>query len=351
MINSSIGKIYVFCPYGLVTGGSEALHQLVFYINKQIKDKAVLIYADIRSKKESIPTSYQQYITTYGLREDINDEENNVLIVPETLWFHLSQYKHVQKYIWWLSVENNTKQAKGDKIKKIFKKLFSIKVWKKIFRGYYSKDKIKDFSKNTPYDFTKEENKIHHLTASYYAYDYVKQNSSNEVSLLIEPISLYYLKQSGYQSKENRKSQVLYNPVKSGTYVNKLKKKAKDISFVALSGFSQEQLLNLYRESKVYIDFGPFPGAERMPKEACYNGCLIITGRNGASNYKEDVSIPEEDKYLSDNESMMKVIDKIHLFFKNYENYQNRDQDYYDKISNLEKNFNKQIKETLLSYK
>ena len=43
MINSSIGKIYVFCPYGLVTGGSEALHQLVFYINKQIKDKAVLI--------------------------------------------------------------------------------------------------------------------------------------------------------------------------------------------------------------------------------------------------------------------------------------------------------------------
>ncbi|MDY3907855.1 MAG: hypothetical protein SOZ42_04370 [Candidatus Enterosoma sp.] len=88
-----------------------------------------------------------------------------------------------------------------------------------------------------------------------------------------------------------------------------------------------------------------------MPKEACYNGCLIITGRNGASNYKKDVSIPEEDKYLSDNESMMKVIEKIHLFFKNYENYQNRDQDYYDKISNLEKNFNKQIKETLLSYK
>ena len=65
----------------------------------------------------------------------------------------------------------------------------------------------------------------------------------------------------------------------------------KEINFIPLKGYNQKELISLFRESMVYMDFGFFPGAERLPKEAVINGCLIITGRNGASDFHGDVHI------------------------------------------------------------
>lgn len=342
---TSYKQIYILCPYGLVTGGSDALHQLVFYINQVHKDKATLVYCDRKERDLSIPSSYQEYISKYALLEDIPDEKDILLIVPETLYFHLDNYHNLKKYIWWLSIDKNTSQTSTNKIKDIIKKLFSIKTWKRIFSGYYSKEKIKDFKNNTPYDFTSEKDDIIHLCASHYAFDTIKQKSKNETHLLVEPISLYYLKKGPYQKHDERKKQVLYNPVKSGAYVKELSRKRKDISFIPLTGYNQNELLELYRHSLLYVDFGPFPGAERMPKEACYNGCLIITGRNGASNYYEDVLLPDEDKFIVSKENINPVLDRIDAMLNDPDKYYQEEQPYFERISALEANFLKAIEE------
>lgn len=45
--------------------------------------------------------------------------------------------------------------------------------------------------------------------------------------------------------------------------------------------------------AKVYIDFGHHPGKDRMPREAAIAGCCIVTGRQGAAKFPEDIFIPD----------------------------------------------------------
>ena len=49
--------------------------------------------------------------------------------------------------------------------------------------------------------------------------------------------------------------------------LDKVSKVAPELKFEALRGLTQEQLIEKYETSKLYIDFGAFPGAERIPEE------------------------------------------------------------------------------------
>ena len=55
-----------------------------------------------------------------------------------------------------------------------------------------------------------------------------------------------------------------------------------------------------------YIDFGPHPGMDRLPREATLAGCVVITNREGAANFDEDVPLPSEFKFSKFN------VDKIY---------------------------------------
>ena len=46
-----------------------------------------------------------------------------------------------------------------------------------------------------------------------------------------------------------------------------------------------------------YIDFGPHPGMDRLPREAALAGCIVITNREGAAAHDEDVPLPPEYKF------------------------------------------------------
>ena len=43
--------------------------------------------------------------------KDIEDNENNILVVPEMENHILNNYKMIKKYIWWLSVDNDLKYS------------------------------------------------------------------------------------------------------------------------------------------------------------------------------------------------------------------------------------------------
>mmetsp|Transcript_5943 Transcript_5943/g.12604 ORF Transcript_5943/g.12604 Transcript_5943/m.12604 type:complete len:524 (-) Transcript_5943:616-2187(-) len=58
-----------------------------------------------------------------------------------------------------------------------------------------------------------------------------------------------------------------------------------------------EEVVELLKTAKVYIDFGPHPGMDRLPREACLAGCVVITNREGAANFDTDVPLPSEFKF------------------------------------------------------
>ena len=73
---------------------------------------------------------------------------------------------------------------------------------------------------------------------------------------------------------------------------------------------SGEEVVALLRRAKVYVDFGPHPGMDRLPREAALAGCVVLTNREGAAAFDEDVPLPKEHKFSSFD------VDKIYLAIK-----------------------------------
>lgn len=334
---------YVLCPYGLVTGGPDALHQLVYYLNK-VNKNAKLVYLNATSYEHKIPEQYSRYIDGYILYKDLVDSKDNVIIIPEFLSHLAKKYKEAKVYIWWLSVDYNL-----DKTSFLYKCLListypiralkyrniGLKRFNMMFKNVLFKSK---------YNFKKEQINVSHLCASYYAYDYVTKNGCRKASLCIEPISIKFLEDSVVTSA--KEDIVIYNPKKCGEYVNKIIEKSNNqFHFLPLIGYSQKELIDIYKMAKVYIDFGPFPGAERMPKEAVLNGCAIITGKFGASNYHGDVPIKDEYKIEANDKNISLIIEKIKYCLTNYDNIVKDFDEYRDTVLSLENNFIKKLEE------
>lgn len=341
-----MNKIYVICPYGLITGGPDALHQMVYYLNNNGFNSQI-VYSDIKTHKYTIPNPYKVYIKEYLLLNEIEDNLNNVIIVPETEHNLLNNFQNLNKYIWWLSVDNDLNSSGfSNKLKKIFKKL----KWKNL-KKIYKINTLKNVLQHKKYDFNIEDNVIH-ICASYYAFDYVSKNinDKNKVKLCIEPISKVFLEKSEYITK-NKSDIILYNPKKNIEFTEKIIKKAKKLNFIPLKGLTQEQLIDIYKKSKVYIDFGSFPGAERIPKEAVINGCCIITGKYGASNFYKDVPILDKYKIEAKEENIDLIIRYIEDLIKEYDQRVFEYSEYRNTVWDLEQNFICQINEIFKNYK
>lgn len=65
-------------------------------------------------------------------------------------------------------------------------------------------------------------------------------------------------------------------------------------------------------------DFGNFPGKDRLPREAVIHKCCIITGKNGASFFYEDLPIPEEYKIRTKMANLNKISSLIDDIFVHY---------------------------------
>lgn len=342
-------KIYVFCPNDIVTGGPDALHQIVYYL-KEIGLNAEIVYYAFSKKHEfSIPEAYKTYISGFITENEFVDDVENIVVLPEHAVDKLKFLKKSKVFIWWLSVDNAVNRSS------FFWKLFFFatlpaRVVKNFdyYKHRFGEAIAKTLQKRT-YSFNAEPENVEHLCASHYAYDYVSKRTQKNCYLCIEPISKYFLEK--YEVQKNvlntciRNDEILYNPRKSGAFVQELAAFAPDLKFIPLKGFSQDQLIEKYKTSKLYVDFGPFPGAERVPKEAVLFGCSIITGRNGASNFHSDVPIPDEYKFADYKNRKEEIVKKIREVLVNYNAVNDHFDDYRKTVLTLEENFKNSLKE------
>lgn len=274
-----VDAVYLICPPNVQTGGPEAMHQLCDKINA-IGDgseiSAYMLYIEDRNGKachakdsETHPayTMYQNIKVCSQWIPDISqddDEYNSSLLVWPEIWTNLIpsfKGKH-QNAIWWLSVDNNNGK----------------------FQGWDRKDLL-------------------HLHQSEYAKCYIERNlrkSTDFNSKQVLPMTEYI--PDRYDIKEtSRDLEILYNPLKGIHFTDGIRKRSeKKFTFTPIGGtkkrLSPLEVSKLLHRAKVYIDFGPHPGMDRLPREAALANCIVITNMDGAAFYKEDVPIPKKYK-------------------------------------------------------
>lgn len=307
----SMKKIYVLCPKGVKTGGPELLHQLVFTINTLIDGpKAYLTYTS--GTLEATPVDvYREYIGDSAIEQSqIEDNDNNIIIFPETDLNLMHKFRNVKKYIWWLSVDNFLTISKFSTFSGYRKEKGMLRAIKHALTGdlYDVNAAIKSAEK--------------HLCQSVYAIDYVKSLgiSDDKIEYLADYINDLYVKNSSEYAKRNKISRVLYNPKKGKEFTQKLIDMAPEsIKWVPLINLSNEQVADYLSSSKLYIDFGNHPGMDRFPREAATCGCCVITDKRGSAKFKEDVNIPDQYKFEDKEENIPAILKQIEYCLANYD--------------------------------
>ena len=100
-------------------------------------------------------------------------------------------------------------------------------------------------------------------------------------------------------------------------------------------------MINLFRTNKLYIDFGNFPGPERLPKETVFNGMNILVWNHNAAS-TNDVMIPRKYK-LNTNITVSEVEIHIQNMLNNYERDFHDFDEFRHMISEMEMNYYRQL--------
>ena len=322
-------KIYIYCEANLATGGPEALHQLRYYMEK-CGLNAYIVYSNIKEGISPTPDRYLKYFTSQkGIVKvnEIEDFKENCVIVSESQTSELRKFKNAQKVIWWLSVVNRDTNY--------IDRVFNLKT--RLKRFYLCHAYWKPYVRPYP------RNKAFNICASKFAYEYVTQTLGLPACYMIEPISKEFLDRGRIlENDEIRENIVAYNPSKPSKIMSKLLNR-EDIDFIPIKNMTPEEIIDLFRKVKLYIDFGNFPGPERLPKEAVYNGTNILVGYKNAAKNDFDIAIPEQYKIKDYNNEELVVKQIKEMIFKYDEQY-NDFEKFRVQIDNLESNFILSIK-------
>lgn len=318
-------KYYVFIPAHICSGGPEALHQLVYYM-RQLGKNAYAVYYTYSGFVNADPVDrYAQYEVPKVVYKDIEDEEDNFIIAPENAPWCLNGFYKAKKCIWWLGLVAS-----------------ELREGNVLYKMVYLKRKLLGQSINNARKVLFNPRTCWHFCGSKYAYMYVSRKFlDSRVEYLVEPISLDFLRIGNANLPPNRADIVLYNPAKPSTIMKALLERGH-FDFVPLKGYTPLGLAELYKQAKLYVDFGEFGGPERMPKEAVYFGCNILVANHNAASNDFDVAIPQKYK-VDDSETLEQIEVRIAHMLSNFERIQPDFLCFRTKVEGLETNFINQL--------
>ena len=245
--------IYVLCPAHIVTGGIEAIHQLVDML-RRIGHQAKIVTIPIVANPMLL--QYRNYDVEFATC--IEDRKQNILITTEVNPRALDSHTSIQKALWWLSVDNHEKLIDR-------------------------------------FDFFDVRNQaITHFTQSAYAAAFLKAKDIAKTYPLSDYLHAEYLR----PIRTKKRDVVLYTPIKGAEqYVKKLMDADPSIQWLPLKGMIRKMHAKTLRHGKVYVDFGSHPGKDRQPREAAVNGCCVVAALRGSARFEDDMPIPANYKF------------------------------------------------------
>lgn len=326
---SKYSKIYVLTPYNYCTGGVELSHQLVSRL-RDCGEDAYVVYAKPPlsiSEDQNVTPNYASYnIKTTDI---IEDEAYNFLVLPEVYFEYIKLYKRINIGCWWMSVDNRYRRScLKDSLS------FTTNIVSKLKLVYsYLISSYKYTNSNS--EIQREGDRVINLYQSHYAQYHLYSKGFGRLAPLSDYINLELVKEIGGE----REDIVLYNPVKGKEFTERVMNRLPDVRFVPLKGLNRKELQQLLGKAKLYIDFGHFPGKDRLPREAVVNGCCIITGKLGASFFYEDVPIHSAYKFECKKKNLPKIVEKIKFVLSNYDTCSKEFDDYRRIVLNEKNKF------------
>lgn len=290
--------IYILCPANLETGGPELLHQLGYKLNL-LGIETKITYINKKENVDPVCDSYRKYNVPYN--DTLELSSDTLVIVPEIYISFIQQLKNCRCVIWWLSVD-------------------------------YAKYKNEDMS------LMMDNPRFFHLVQSQYALEYLRDSLkiNKNVYYLSDYLNSAFFDPTKVVQDSERSNVVVFNPKKGANKTaNIIFSSDYRIKWQALNGLTPEQMREVMRKAKVYIDFGSHPGKDRIPREAAMCGCCIITNRDGAAANNIDVAIPDKYKFKNDNEAkpVLECINEI------FEQYSEKKKDYIPYINKISGEF------------
>ena len=312
-------KVYIQCPANVQTGGPESLHQLasaLISLGVRVYIRYSKMEGTTFDPENPVHDAYKKYHVPYTFKPE--DNQQNVFISPETNTLHLYAFKKVRRVIWWMSIDNYLKN-----ILLIIDECLNAPLSKPM-RNYFT--------------FHDADKKIEHWGQSEYVCQFLKLNGVANVKTVETHMSQIFLSRASQIDLSMKKNIVAFNPNKGFKITQYLMKFAPYIDWRPIKDMTPAQVQELLAQAKVYIDFGEFPGRERLPREAAISGCVVITGKRGAAGNDIDINIPDEFKF--DLKATPKdIVKKIHEVFENFAEAYDAQRAFRDKELNAQKNF------------
>ena len=300
--------VYLLCPAYAASGGPEAIHALSQELNR-IGINSIICYIGYNGVGDPVHPLMKCYDIRYTQPKIINSERN-IIIIPEVWPQYLNSVgDRIQKCFWWLSVDNSP-------------------VYKQNTLNCLPAD-------------------IHHFCQSQYAIDYLHTNGIVEnVSYVSDYINSKYI--DAMCDSYDKEDILIYNPAKGIEYTKLIINKLSDIQCIPLCKLNHTQLIELYKRSKVYIDFGNHPGMDRIPREAALFDNIVITNTTGSAYNDIDVNIPKHYKFNTADTTPEIIATYIQQCVKNYNNCIREFDSYRQKITNQYTRFVEDIKNVFL---
>lgn len=290
-------KVIVVSPR-VVTGGPEALHQLVDELQRAGVEASILYWPLVEGAQTAVPefAHYQAIVCSLSEHQLANLREDSVVVIPETLADISNQFGRAKISLWWLSVDNFLHRLRPNRItsflvalgwheKQPFFSLFKFILRRKL--GYVSL----------------------HMTQSYYASSFVARlgftpfmltdyvTLDTEISLKDRQISS--LRESGLN--------IVSNGSKGIRLRRLFERRYPEFNIEPLRGLTKEQINRKMENADVYIDFGNQPGRDRMPREAALKGCVVFVNARGAASNKLDFVMSENFRFRAKRSSLHRL--------------------------------------------
>lgn len=314
---TNINRILVCCSHS-VTGGTEALHQLVHVLRLAGHDAAI-VYLPF-----GVPFQCAERFRIYDApSSELVDARDVLIVVPEVATRLVRSVRQARTAIWWLSVDNyfsmTGESAFLDLIRR-YRSLFNCRVPLSELRG------------------------CHHFVQSEYAAEFLRK-AGIDSSPLSDYLGSQHLSNPVTAVGEKR-DMVVYNPKKGQRETARLRDANPDLEFVPIQNMTPRDVTELLFEAKLYVDFGHHPGKDRLPREAVLAGCCIVTGRRGAARNTIDIPIPESYKL---DESRREFVDnfreRVGSIFKDFEKHSQRFDPYRKRIRGEPLEFERQVRQ------
>ena len=207
-------KVFVMAPANLVTGGPEALHQLVDAVRRCGGEAYISYYP--RGVRAEIPQDYRCYDV---VQADVEDAPGNLVVFPETQPLMGRTFVRAATAMWWLSVDHFLRHPERPD-------------WEEVRRHV-------------------------NFAQSHYAADLLARYGVKSV-----PLTDYLNDDFRAAWWAWRRNAIAYN-VKSAPEIERLKSLSPELAaltWIELAGMSRAEVREALCKVKVYADFGSHPG-------------------------------------------------------------------------------------------